>query len=413
MLATVREFALELLASDPEADTIARRHADWYRQLATSLAPLLTGEAQQAALTTLAEEHANLSAALEHVLGAGDADASLALGAALWRYWLVRGHLAEGRAWLARVLALPAPGSGSLDALRADVMTGAGHIAQNTGVVVDASRHFEAVLEVRRRLNDRTGVASALADLGWVRWRQCDYPEARRLSEECLRLAEELGATRVAALALTNLGAAALCEGKFDEARAAFTRSSKLRAQVADRRGVAFANMLLGWTMCRAGALEPARVLLEEAEDTLRTIGDQRLIYFARDVQAEVLLRSGDAASAASILEIDSISSVRRFGDRWGVAHGLATASWASRLLGDLARADSLAEASLELRRAEGDRYGEAECLALLAATAHARGDDGRAAELLLSSRAIRTAIGDAAGVADGDAALAHAGARA
>jgi predicted ATPase/DNA-binding SARP family transcriptional activator len=411
MLATVREFALESLASSPEADTIARRHADWYRQLATSLAPLLTGEAQQAALTTLAEEHANLSAALEYVLDAGDAEASLAFGAALWRYWLVRGYLAEGRAWLARMLALRGSGSESLDALRADVMTGAGHLAQNIGAVDDASRDFEAVLEVRRRLNDRTGIASALADLGWVRWRQCDYPEARRLSTECLSLAEELGATRIAALALTNLGSAALCEGKFDEARAAFARSANLRAQVADRRGVAFANMLLAWTMSRAGALEPARVLLEEAEDTLRTIGDQRLIYFARDVQAELLLRSGDAPSAAAILEIDSISGVRRFGDRWGVAHGLASASWASRLLGDVARAVSFAEESLELRRAVGDRYGEAECLALLAAAARASGDDRRATELLLSSRAIRAAIGDAAGVAECDAELAPAGA--
>jgi hypothetical protein len=162
--------------------------------------------------------------------------------------------------------------------------------------------------------------------------------------------------------------------------------------------------------MSRAGALEPARMLLEEAEDTLRAIGDQRLIYFARDVQAELLLRSGDAAGAASILEIDSIAGVRRFGDRWGVAHGLASASWASRLLGDLVRAVSFAEESLALRRAVGDRYGEAESLALLAAAARASGDDRRATELLLSSRAIRAAIGDAAGVADCDAELAHAG---
>ena len=410
MLATVREFALEALASSPEADTIARRHADWYRQLATSLAPQLTGEAQHAALTTLAAEHANLGAALEYVLDAGDAEASLAMGVALWRYWLVRGYLAEGRASLARVLALSASSAEPLDALRADVMTGAGHLAQNSGAVGDASRAFEAVLAVRRRLNDRTGIASALADLGWVRWRQCDYPETRRLSAECLSLAEELGATRIAALALTNLGCAALCEGEFDEACAAFARSATLRAEVADRRGVAFARMLLGWAMSRAGALESARVLLEEAEDALRTIGDQRLTYFARDVQAEVLLRSGDAARAASILEIDSIAGVRRFGDRWSVAHGLARASWASRLLGDLARAASFAEESLALRRAEGDRYGEAECLALLAATARASGDERRAAELLRSSRAIRAAIGDAAGVAECDAELAHAG---
>jgi predicted ATPase/DNA-binding SARP family transcriptional activator len=411
MLATVREFALESLAGDSDADSIARRHADWYRRLAESHAPRLTGEAQHGALTALADEHANLAAALEYLLDAGDAEASLAMGAALWRYWLVRGYLAEGRAWLARILALPVATSASAGALRADVMTGAGHIAQNTGAVAEASRYFEAVLTVRRQLNDRTGVASALADLGWVRWRQCDYPESRRLSAECLAVAETLGATRVVALALTNLGATALCEGQFDEARAAFARSAELRARVADRRGVAFANMLLGWTLCRAGALDAARVLLEEAEDTLRAIGDRRLIYFARDVQAEVFLRAGDAARAAAILDIDSIAGVRRFGDRYSVAHGLASASWASRLLGDLPRAVSFAEESLELRRAEGDRYGEAECLALLAAAARAAGDEPHATELLQSSRAIRLAIGDAAGVAECDAELAPAGA--
>jgi len=410
MLETVREFALESLASDPDAESIARRHAEWYEGLATSLAPQLTGEAQHDAIITLAEEHANLTRALEHVLDTGNTRASLALGAALWRYWLVRGYLAEGSAWLARMLALP-EGNTELNGLRADVMSGAGHLAQNTGAVAEARRHFQSALEIRRRTNDVTGVARALADLGWVSWRQCDFAEARRLSAECLRVAEELGATRVAALALTNLGVTALFEGSFDEACSALARSAELRARVADRRGVAFANSLLGWAMCRTNQLEPARVLAEEAEQALRAIGDQRLIYFARDVRAEVNLRAGDAKTAASILEIDSISGVRRFGDRWGVAHGLARASWATRLLGDYTRAESFALESLQLRRAEGDRYGEAECLALLAATARATGDEQRAVDLLRSSRAIRSSIGDLAGVAECDSQLAHVGA--
>jgi predicted ATPase/DNA-binding SARP family transcriptional activator/tRNA A-37 threonylcarbamoyl transferase component Bud32 len=406
MLETVREFARESLAGNPEAVAVARRHAAWYLRLATSLAPQLTGEAQHEALTTLAEDHANLSAALEHSLETGDAESSLAFGAALWRYWLVRGHLAEGRALLARGLALPDSNAARLAALRADAMTGAGHLAQNSGAFGEASQHFQSVLEMRRRLGDRAGMASALADLGWMRWRQCDLPEARRLSAESLRIAEQLGETRVAALALTNLGATALYEGKFAEAREAFTRSAGLRAQVADHRGVAFANMLLGWTMSRDGALEEARRLLEESEETLRAIGDRRLIYFARDVRAEVFLREGNAARAAEIMELDSISGLRRFGDRWGVAHGLAVASWATRLLGDNVRAIAFAEESLEIRRAVGDLYGEAESLALLAASARATGDDRGAVELVQASRAIRAAIGDAAGLAECDAEL-------
>jgi tetratricopeptide (TPR) repeat protein len=374
--------------------------------LATSLAPQLIGEAQHEALATLAAEHANLTSALERVLDRGQAELSLSLGAALWRYWLVRGHLAEGRAWLARMLALPASTVPSLEALRGDVMTGAGHLAQNTGAVEEATQHFRAALEIRHRLGDQPGVASALADLGWIAWRQCDFAEARRLSSESLVLAEGVGATRVAALALANLGAAALFEGKFDEACAALARSAALRAEVADRRGVAYANTLLAWALCRAGSLERAHQLLEISGDTFRAVGDQRLFYLTRDVRAEVFLRQGEAARAAELLEIDSISGVRRFGDRWSVAHLLALASWASRLLGRVDEAIAFAEESLDLRRAEGDRYGEAECLALLAA-AHDR-DRAHAVDLVRRSRAIRARIGDDAGLAECDAELAR-----
>ncbi len=408
MLATVREFALEALSSSPEAGTMAHRHSEWYRQLATSLGPRLIGESQNETLALLAAEHANFAAAIRCTIDRGDAEASLALGASLWRYWLVRGHLAEGRDWLTRMLALPASSDRALDALRADVMTGAGHLAQNSGAVEDAIRNFRAALEIRQRLGDRAGVARALADLGWICWRQCDFAEARRLSAECLALAESLGETRVAALALTNLGATALFQGSFDKARTLLARSAELRARVADRRGVAFANTLLGWALCRAGAFDEARALLEDAEATLRSVDDRRLIYFARDIRAEVHLRQGEASRAAEILEIDSISGVRRFGDRWSVAHGLALASWASRLLGRLDQAIALAEESLELRCAEHDRYGEAESLALLAGASGVAGDNTRAVDLMRRSREIRAAIGDEAGLAECDAELAR-----
>jgi len=408
MLETVRESVIEMLMSEADAGAVTMRHAEWCLRLAESLAPSLTGEAQHEALATLAAEHANLSAALEHVLSGPDAEVALRFGAALWRYWLVRGDLTEGRERLARILALGAPSDARGDALRADVMTGAAHLAQNSGAVDEATASFESVLETRRRLGDRHGVARALADLGWVAWRRCEFPEARRLSAECLALAEELGATRVAALALTNLGAAALFEGSVDEARTAFTRSADLRAQVADRRGVAFANTFLAWALCRGGALDEAHELLESAIKTLRALGDGRLAFFATDVRAEVFLRQGEPERAATILEIDSISSVRRFGDRWSVAHGLAMASWASRALGRVDRATAFAQESLELRRAEGDRYGAAECLSLLAAAARASGDDAGAVAYLQRSRAIRAEIGDAAGIAECDAELSH-----
>jgi len=405
MLETVREFAMDALMRSSETEAVLGRHAAWYRQLATQLEPTLTGQTQQEALSTLARDHANLGSAIDWMIRSDDAEGALALAAAGWRYWLVRGHLEEGRAWLARVLEMPASQTPALDRLRANAMTGAGTLAQNSGAVAAAKEHFEAVLALRRAQGDAAGIARALADLGWIAWRQCDFATARRLSNECLRLAEEIGATRVAALALTNLGATALFEGDFHEACEALRRSSAMRQQVADRRGVAFSDTFLAWARCRMGDASEAIALLERAEQTLDDVGDRRLIYFAREIKAHAFLRLGDAARAVDILEINGF---RRFGDRWGVAHGLALASWASRLLGRNEQAVVFGQESLELRRAEEDRYGEAESLALLAAAASANGDEATSFTLLQQSRDIRQAIGDRAGVAECDAELAR-----
>jgi predicted ATPase len=107
MLETVREFATDALLRSPEKDAVLGRHAAWYQRLATQLEPSLTGERQQDALSTLARDHANLESALDWLIRSGHGEGALALGAALWRYWLVRGHLEEGRVWLARVLEMP------------------------------------------------------------------------------------------------------------------------------------------------------------------------------------------------------------------------------------------------------------------------------------------------------------------
>ena len=121
------------------------------------------------------------------------------------------------------------------------------------------------------------------------------------------------------------------------------------------------------------GDVPDAIALLERAEQTLDDVGDRRLFYFAREIKAHAFLRLGRAARAAEILEINGL---RRFGDRWGVAHGLALARvGASRLLGVNEQAVAFGTESLALRRAEEDRYGEAESLALLAAAASANGN--------------------------------------
>src|SRR4029079_11251493 len=68
----------------------------------------LTGPEQGAWLSRLNAEHANLLAALAHGAVTGDRGQVLRLTAALWRFWLARGHFVIGRQAVDEALGLDA-----------------------------------------------------------------------------------------------------------------------------------------------------------------------------------------------------------------------------------------------------------------------------------------------------------------
>jgi predicted ATPase/predicted Ser/Thr protein kinase len=409
MLETIREFALELLDCDPEAEVVRDRHRDWFLDLARRTAPELTGPHPDTWLAALASDHANMRAALDRSVQLGDAERALAFGAALWRYWLVRGHLREGHDSLDRVLSLPA--ADRLDALRADALTGAGTLANTLREPNAAESCLSRALELRRRLGDSAGVARALTDLGWGAMLVSDYREAKRFSHESLELSRTLGDKRQIALALSNLGWVAMNEGDFPAARELFEQGLKLRRELADGRGAAYMLLCLAWAGSRSGDYARAISLAEEILPIFRAIGDVRLYAAALSALARASLALGDARRARSVLEAEVLPIMRQTGDRWNVAVALCQLSCVMREQGDLARAEALAAESVDIRRAIRDRHGLGESLSALALVARSRGDEARAQALLEESLAVRRAVGDRAGVAECERALEALGA--
>ena len=109
MLETIRDYAQERLAESGDASAIHARHRDWFVGLVEQARPGFFAGAEQAQwLARLAEDHDNLRAALRWSDEDPDgASAELSLASGLWRFWEIRGHLAEGGAWLERALARP------------------------------------------------------------------------------------------------------------------------------------------------------------------------------------------------------------------------------------------------------------------------------------------------------------------
>nr|CAA9217654.1 Transcriptional regulator, AfsR family [uncultured Armatimonadetes bacterium] len=266
LLETVRQYGRERLREAGEEAQVRAQHYDWCLGLARQAEAQLHGPAQVAWLRRLEAEHDNLRAALAAcaVLPAGE-DKSLALVAALWRFWEMRSHLAEGRQRLAEALA---PRGGAVSQPTTDhakALYGAGQLAWCQGDYEAARTCYDDCLASFRALDDRRGVATALSGLGDVDQAQCDREGARQRYEQSLAICREIGDQGASAGLLMDLGIVSTDHGDYEAARA-YLEESRSTARAVENRWV---SELLRWAFgilaVAEGDFATARASLEEA----------------------------------------------------------------------------------------------------------------------------------------------------
>jgi predicted ATPase len=288
MLETVRAFALAQLCASGSAAATNAAHAAYFLSLAEAAEAHLVGRDQAAWLARLEEEHDNLRAALDWALEQGEVEQGLRLAAAVRRFWHVRGHLAEGRGWLERLLARAESAEGSVPPpVRARALGGAAVLAHSQGEHGLARAFGDASLSLFRALDDQVGVAGALTNLGIVARDEGDYAGARAFHEESLAVHHALGNAGGAAIALTNLGVVARDLGDYVRARAAHEESLALQRAFGHIGGVAVALTNLSVVARDQGDL----ALFQE-------VGDSRGIATALNNLGDLAAREGDPAAA-------------------------------------------------------------------------------------------------------------------
>jgi tetratricopeptide (TPR) repeat protein len=212
LLETIREYALERLAASGDASVVGRRHASWYLSLAVTAKPsLMSDENLRAWLTCLDQERDNLRAALRWLRESRDVEGALRLVGALWLFWQVRDDLAEGRAEIDAVLALP--GASTYPAALAEARQGAGQIALSLGDLPTARSHLEWVVDYHRGSADHGGLGWALVWLGAVARHQGEFPRAASALHEALAVGRDVADRRVTGWALYGLGITTRLQG--------------------------------------------------------------------------------------------------------------------------------------------------------------------------------------------------------
>ena len=202
-------------------------------------------------------EHDNLRAALSWSLeqagneeaaeGVRSRETALRLAGALGRFWVVHGHISEGRTFLERALAARA---GSEAYVQAKALILAGHLAFIQSDYERAEPLFEESLALYRELEDHHGRAFALSMLGSVAWTKGQMARARTLTEEALALSRQVDDLERAANALFILGLVSSSLGEYSRACTLYEESVAVHRAAGNKRGIAHALSQLAQVPC-------------------------------------------------------------------------------------------------------------------------------------------------------------------
>src|SRR5262249_25485508 len=149
-LETIREYGIEQLAASGEVETMGRRHAEYFLELAEDAEGGLASAGWQASRRRLDAERENLRAALGWAVAWGETDVALGLVGPLWR-WFRPDAIAEGRRWVRQALAL----SGAGGTLRAKALHTLAVLAMQQGEYRVAATAWKESIGVWRAIGDR------------------------------------------------------------------------------------------------------------------------------------------------------------------------------------------------------------------------------------------------------------------
>ncbi|MFO7547137.1 MAG: tetratricopeptide repeat protein [Trueperaceae bacterium] len=403
MLEMVREYATERLVRAGEADAARRAHANTFLDLAEEAESNLTGADPSSWLDRLALEHGNLRGALTWAEEAGESLVAFRLGAALWRFWVVRGHMREGRERLLRLrVRFPMRKDEDQAAIRARarLLHGLGTLIHEIGDWQEARSVLELSLARWRALEDRQGMAGTLSGLAWVLCLLGEFDASRRMSQEAFELDRDEGSERGMALSLNNMGWAASFQGDYAGALALFQQSLEHRVASHDRRGVGFAKVNLGWVLRLQSRYDEAEAVLREAGAILQALGDEQIGAWGLTHLGHALQERDGGPEALRVLE-RSAAAWRAVGNGTGVGLVLVSLGQAQAEQGNPASARASLLEALDVARGTGHRWCEAAALGRLALVVHDAGEHQMAAAYLRESGRIRLEIQDRAGIAE------------
>ena len=299
LLEPVAQYARDLLDDAGEWTEAARAHAAHYLEVAAANHSSYRDGGQVAALTRIDLEHANLTAAAERSMAAGDAETPARIAWELWLYWWLRGHHDHGRRFAETALAHAAD---LPDEVHARAALAAATMSFAMDDVAAAAGWWERAHQ--HAGDDPAILSNAVAGEGLAALVAGDLAVARDRFERAMRHAE-VGGTEVQwTWGLTHvwLGTVALLEGDADEAVRLVEAGLESARSREDRLSSYIALYNLFQVELGRGDHAAARRHLEESTRLSLETGDQANLAYLLDAGAVLAAATGQHARVPLLL---------------------------------------------------------------------------------------------------------------
>jgi tetratricopeptide (TPR) repeat protein len=294
LLETIREFGLEQLAAEGEADALLRRHAEYFRALAADAEVGLAGGEWEGWRRRLNTERENLRAALTWAVAWKETDIALGVAGPLWR-WFRPDAIAEGRRWVQQALTLKGPPVSA----RAMALHALGVLAMQQGDYRGAASAWKESISIWRAVDDQPHLIDALSYLGSIY--RPGAGAVRALLGEAVALARQLGDPCRLALALGFFGWQLLQLDDLLGVSAMLTEALPLARMPADPWQLIWVLYATGLLAIRQGDTAWAQESFAEALERARAARDHMMAALALAAIGRYWLREGDVDRAAAL----------------------------------------------------------------------------------------------------------------
>jgi predicted ATPase/DNA-binding SARP family transcriptional activator len=301
MLETIREYAGELLEASGESTLLRRRHCEHIlaRVEEASAAWHAGADPDESIFLVLDVEHDNLRAALAWAAAEREIELEVRLAVAARWYWVLKGHLSEGRRYFDGIIRRS---ESAPKEIRALALVHGGIFPFRQGDNELAASFLQESLDLYRELGDEDGEARAIAELGGVAIGDLDLDRAAALYEEAVPLFRRQGKPSRVAASLGNLGTIAHMRQDYATAVDYYREAIELAKTTGDIDGASVNLHNLARSELALGRADAGLDALRESLAIARRLGYREVIAYCVGGLAEAAMIEGEPERAATLL---------------------------------------------------------------------------------------------------------------